>query len=48
MTVCDICHQLTMDSITICNECRRELQELDCSDEYEITPTPEADDDDQA
>ena len=27
MTVCDICHELTMDSITICNECRRDLEQ---------------------
>ena len=29
MTVCDICKELTMDSITICNECKRELEEIE-------------------
>jgi len=27
VTVCEICKELTMDSITICNECRRDLEE---------------------
>lgn len=28
MTVCDSCGQLTMDSITVCNDCRRERDEF--------------------
>lgn len=37
MTVCDICKELTMDSITICNDCKRELEEIeqDKLDEYD-------------
>lgn len=29
MTVCDICGELTMDSITICNDCRSDIEEIE-------------------
>ena len=37
MTVCDICKELTMNSITICNDCKRELEEMEQNklDEYD-------------
>lgn len=29
MTVCDSCGELTMDSITICNDCKEDREEFD-------------------